>query len=232
MGRDDRGPLRPDLGCGLDPRYAPTVMRVRVVLLGLLLAGACERRSDPPPPASSAARSAPLPSALPVASPAPDPPAAPDASSVPGPDGAADARAAPVGGNWLKCYASFRPRADPKLDVLRLGTLCGPSNGMRKVTDAREAEVADGGAGREHRWAARSGDCYRIFAVGDPSVEDLDVEVYDPRGARIAWDTSDDRWPIVKPDGPFCVFSDGDYRAVVRAQRGAGRYAVEIWRLR
>ena len=146
--------------------------------------------------------------------------------------GAPDGRAAPVGGNWLRCYASFAPRTDPELDVMRLGLLCGPSNGMRKLTDARESKLRDGGAAREHRFAAQAGDCYRIFAVGEPSVEDLDVEVFNPKGARIAWDTSDDRWPVVAPDGPFCVFSEGEHRAVVRAQRGAGRYAVEIWRLR
>jgi hypothetical protein len=144
----------------------------------------------------------------------------------------AGARAAPTGGNWRKCHANFQPRDQPELDVLRLGVLCGPSNGMRKVSEAKQAQVADGGAGQEHRWRAQAGDCYRIFAVGEPGIEDLDVEVFAPNGARVALDTSDDRWPIVNPDGPFCVFEEGDYRAVVRAQRGSGRYAVEIWRLR
>ena len=196
-----------------------------MVLVGLV-ALACRERDAAPAPAASAPPSAPAPaSAAPTAS-APEPPARPADASLP------DGRAAPVGGNWLRCYASFVPRTDPELDVLRLGLLCGPSNGMRKLTDARESAVPNGGGAREHRFAAESGDCYRIFAVGEPSVEDLDVEVFDPKGARIAWDTSDDRWPVVSPDGPFCVFSEGEHRAVIRAQRGAGRYAVEIWRLR
>jgi hypothetical protein len=102
---------------------------------------------------------------------------------------------------------------------------------MRKVA-AVESEVTEGQAGREHRWQARSGDCYRIFVVAHPAVEDVDVEVFDPQHRKVAFDTTDDRWPIVKPDGPFCVFDSGDYRAVVRSQRGSGRYAIEIWRLR
>jgi hypothetical protein len=114
---------------------------------------------------------------------------------------------------------------------MRLGLMCGPSNGMRKVA-AVESEAVEGAAGREHRWQARAGDCYRIFVVGHPVAEDLDVEVFDAKGRRVAFDTTDDRWPIVKPDGPFCVFDAGEYRAVVRAQRGSGRYAIEIWRLR
>ena len=108
----------------------------------------------------------------------------------------------------------------------------GERHGMRKVADVQEAKLRDGGPGREHRWTAEPGDCYRIFAVGEPSVEDLDVEVLSPRGRRIAFDTSDDRWPVVKPDGPFCVAEGGEYRARVHAQRGAGSYAIEIWRLR
>jgi hypothetical protein len=115
---------------------------------------------------------------------------------------------------------------------MRLALMCGPSNGMHKVTSAPLAQLQEGGAKREHKWRASAGDCYRIFAVGSPGISDLDVEVLDSAGARIAFDTSDDRWPIVKADGAFCVFRDGDYRAVVSAQRGAGSYAIEIWRLR
>lgn len=109
--------------------------------------------------------------------------------------------------------------------------MCGPSNGMKKLTTAKDVELTTAGAPREHRWQAEAGDCYRIFAVAEPSVEDLDVEVFDPGGKRIAFDTSDDRWPIVQPDGAFCAFVAGEYRAIVRAQRGSGKYSIEIWRL-
>ncbi len=140
---------------------------------------------------------------------------------------------APVGGNWLRCYASFQPRTQPKLDVTRLGLMCGPVNGMKKLADPPEATVdGDGGTGRQHAWTAEAGDCYRIFAVADPSVEDLDVEVFAPGGQRVAFDTGDDRWPLVNPDGPFCVFDAGEYRAVVKAPRSGGTYAIQIWRLR
>jgi hypothetical protein len=150
---------------------------------------------------------------------------APEEASAPVPDGG---RVAPSGGNWLKCYANFQPRNRPELDVERLGLMCGPSNGMRKQAHT-EGDLTTGEA--EHRFHADAGDCYRIFAVGAPGIEDLDVEVFDPQKTKIAFDTSDDRWPIVKPDAPFCVFEGGDYRAVVRAQRGQGHYAIEIWRL-
>jgi hypothetical protein len=136
----------------------------------------------------------------------------------------------PVGGKWLSCYAQFQPRTRPELDVRRLGQLCGPPNGMRRVA-ATQSEVAEAAQGREHRWRVRGGECFRVFAVAEPGVSDLDVEIFGPQGKRFAFDTTDDRWPVVNPDGPFCLVREGEYRAVVRAQRGSGRYAIEIWRL-
>ncbi len=185
----------------------------------------CRSEPSPPPAASSSARAAPAAEARP----APVAAASVAPSSEP-PPVAGDA--APVGGNWLKCYANFQPRTTPELDVARLGLMCGPSNGMRKVAEVKRARAGAARGEQEHRFTAQAGECFRIFAVGEPSIEDLAVEVLDPKGNRIAFDTGDDRWPVVKPDGPFCVFDDGEYRARVRAQRGAGGYAIEIWRLR
>jgi hypothetical protein len=90
---------------------------------------------------------------------------------------------------------------------------------------------ADAGSPRQHRFSAREGECFRVFAVGDPKIDDLDVEVLDSSRRRIAFDDGDDRWPIVKPDGPFCVFEAGEQSIRVGAAHGGGRYAVELWKL-
>jgi hypothetical protein len=213
------------LACCDEP--APAATRAAAAVSGLAATAQSALVASP-----SSLPSAPLPSRAAPAAAAfgleagPPSPAEPALSAV-----VQRAQPAPVGGNWLRCYAHFQPRTQPRLDAMRLGLMCGPSNGMRKVA-AVESEVAEGGAGREHRWQARAGDCFRIFVVAHPSVEDLDVRVFDPNRRQVAFDISDDRWPIVKPDGPFCVFDPGEYRAVVRAQRGGGCYAIEIWRLR
>jgi hypothetical protein len=186
--------------------------------------GACSR-SEPQATSTGTAASE---SEIETASPSESMSASPTSPRAVAGDGG---RAAAVGGNWLKCYASFSPRTRPEIDVLHLGLMCGPSNGMKQVV-ASGASRIEQGKEREHRFDALAGDCYRVFGVAEPSVEDLDVEVLDPAGKQLAVDTSDDRWPIVKPDGPFCVFADGQYRVVARAQRGAGNYALEIWRLR
>jgi hypothetical protein len=102
---------------------------------------------------------------------------------------------------------------------------------MQRLLDAREGEIEDSGLLREHRFNVRAGECFRIFAVGEPSIEDLDIEVFGPNGRRLAFDNGDDRWPVVQPDGPFCTFETGEHQARVRVARGSGRYAIEIWRL-
>jgi hypothetical protein len=140
-------------------------------------------------------------------------------------------RAAPVGGDWLRCYGSFVPRTDPRHDVERFGRACGAPNRMRRRLEPIEGSVAEGGKPAEHRFRVRRGGCYRVFAVAEPFVRDLDVEVLTVGGRRVAQDTGEDRWPIVEPDRPFCAFEAGEYRAVVRAQRGTGRYALAIHEL-
>jgi len=185
------------------------------------------------PSGSGSTQSEPAPSAsvhAPVVSASSDPRVGPSSGAIAAEPDVRSVRPEPVGGKWLSCYAHFQPRTQPELDARRLGQLCGPPNGMRRVA-AAGSDVEEGSRGREHRWKVRSGECFRVFAVAEPAVADLDVEVFGPLGKRFAFDTTDDRWPVVKPDGPFCLVRAGEYRAVVRAQRGSGRYAIEIWRL-
>jgi hypothetical protein len=209
------------------------MMRSLVPALILTLCGvACRDKATPsptPPPASATAAPSASAAAATGSAPARADAAADDAGEPA--DADVDGRPAPVGGNWLSCYSGFTPRTDPKLDVMRLGLMCGPSNGMHKHA-SDQSEVKAGAAGREHRFEVAAGECFRVFAVAEPRVKDIDVQILDDKGRRIAFDTSDDRWPVVKPDGPFCAVEAGALRAVVRAQNGSGRYAIEVWRLR
>ncbi len=140
--------------------------------------------------------------------------------------GAAPAR--PSSSDFMTCFRSFRPRARPDLDLDRLVELCGNDRGMRR-RGARAEGVVGESAERRHVWILSAADCVSVFAVGAPSVVDLDIELFGPEHERIGFDTSDDRWPIVRPDGPVCVESAGEHSVLVRAQRGSGRYALELW---
>lgn len=144
----------------------------------------------------------------------------------------AESKPSPVGGLWVSCYGGFVPSGDPRRDVTRLALLCGPPNGMRPVSDELfEGKVEQGGAPSTHRFPARRGECYRIFAVADAGVADLDVAVRSSRGSRLARDHSEDRWPVVHPERPFCTFDDDTFAVHLGARRGTGRYAAQVWKL-
>ncbi len=140
------------------------------------------------------------------------------------PEGKKVARA---GGSWVSCAAGFRAGSDPKKDVERLAMLCGPENGMKR------AAAWDGPAASEpdaHPLRVAAGWCYRIFAVADPGVSDLDVTVMSPRGSRLAADDTPARAVMVEPERPFCSFGDDALTVEVRAA-GRGRYALQIYQL-
>ncbi|MRG90514.1 hypothetical protein [Polyangium spumosum] len=138
-----------------------------------------------------------------------------------------------VGGPWVRCYGNFRLEGDPRKDLTRLTMLCGPANGMRRVTkEAFEGEVAEGGAPVSFPLKAKKGECYRVFAVADPTVTDLDVVVRSSRGTSIAKDHGEDRWPIVQPDRPFCPLEDDTLTVELAARRGKGTVVAEVWGLR
>jgi hypothetical protein len=137
----------------------------------------------------------------------------------------------PIGGAWVHCYGHFKPSGEPKKDVTRLGLLCGPSNGMKQEGDLFESDLTEGSAPAEYKIEAQRGACYRIFAVGEVSILDLDVTLRSSRGSAIAADHGQDAWPIVQPDRPICALEDDRWTVEVRAKRGGGRFAAEVWAL-
>jgi hypothetical protein len=138
-----------------------------------------------------------------------------------------------VGGPWVRCYGNFHASGEPVKDVTRLALLCGPANGMHRLSAKPfEGSVAAGSAGVTEPFEAKRGECYRVFAVAEPEVKDLDVTVRSSRGASIAADHSEDSWPIVQPDRPFCPLADDRYEVEISAHRGRGRFAAEVWVLR
>lgn len=138
-----------------------------------------------------------------------------------------------VGGPWVRCYGGFHPAGDPVKDVTRLSLLCGPVNGMKRLSSSPlEGAVVAGGPAVADGFEARRGECYRIFAVAEAGVADLDVVVRSSRGAAIAADHGEDPWPIVQPDRPFCALEDDHYTVEISAKRGSGRFAAEVWALK
>jgi hypothetical protein len=208
-------------------------VRLPFGILGALILLGCEHRAHPwdQPDAGD----------LPPSQPPPPLVALPrfDGGSAPGLDAAEPDTPSPpvrVGGPWVRCYGGFHPSGEPVKDVTRLSLLCGPENGMKRLSKkALEGSVAAGGPAVAETFEARRGECYRIFAVAEPiqdagtGVADLDVVVRSSRGPAIAADHGEDPWPIVQPDRPFCALEDDRYTVEVSARRGSGHFAAEVW---
>lgn len=162
------------------------------------------------------------------------PPALPPsltAAPAPAPVEVGGARVVP-GGGWVKCAEGLGLSGDPLKDVTRIGVLCGPSNGMRRKT----GQAIVGVIGEHEPPVVTSlrlsrGACYRVFAVADAQVAELDVTVRSSHDVAVARDHAMGRLAVVQADRPFCTFADDLFTLEVAARRGSGRFAAEVWSL-
>lgn len=218
----------PRRGPGYNARVRSSLLLALVMLLG------CERRTHPWDQPDAAAPGPQKPIAPAQAAPA----SSASASGAPIDAGPAEIPEGPtppvrVGGPWVRCYGGFHPSGDPVKDVTRLSILCGPENGMKRLSkQPLEGALREGGPAVSEGFDARRGECYRVFAVAEPGVQDLDVVVRSSRGAAVAADHGEDRWPIVQPDRPVCPLEDDRFTFEVSAKKGSGRFAAEVWVLR
>ncbi|MFT3773251.1 MAG: hypothetical protein QM820_48350 [Minicystis sp.] len=209
-------------------------MRRLLFALAIILGLGCEHRTHPweQPDASASATSAITPPPPPLPRPTlADAGESADAAAPEQPE--APTPPVRVGGPWVRCYGGFHPSGDPVKDLTRLSFLCGPENGMKRLSkQPLEGTLREGGPAVTDTFDARRGECYRVFAVAEPAIVDLDVVVRSSRGAAVAADHGEDAWPIVQPDRPFCPLEDDRYAVEVTAKRGNGRFAAEVWVLR
>lgn len=211
-------------------RYDSRLCVVSVLVLEGVLA--CHRRRSTPvevrssrslaaePGAPVARRGRPAADAAPDSSGARD--AAPDAPVL---DGAAF-----EGGNWVKCYEHFRLGTRPKVDLMKLGMLCGPSNGMRRLTKLG-VKPLKGRVGSLLTWFGHRGECYRVFAIASPGTSRVSIQVEGPGHQRLVEISSARRWVVAGPRGPFCSERAGRYRARIRVDHTKARPEAAVWRL-
>ena len=124
---------------------------------------------------------------------------------------------------------TFDPAGRAERDVERLGRSCGPANGMEPLGSVIAGEAT--ARFTETRLDVTAGECLRIFAVAEATVPNLMVEVVDAKGKVVASDHNSDRWPILNPDGPFCMTEAAELTIRVRARVSRGRFAMQIWKL-
>ncbi len=103
---------------------------------------------------------------------------------------------------------------------------------MSRLGDTLTGEVSpDGGVAASTSFAAKRGECYRVFAVAAAAVEDLDVVVRSSRKHRLAADDSDGRVAVVPGDRALCTDADDTLTVEVSATAGEGAFALQAFRL-
>jgi hypothetical protein len=133
------------------------------------------------------------------------------------------------GGGFESCYRTFRPSGDVRRDLEQMTGMCGPPNAMHAVTPVLEGGQSSADPIARFTFKGETGRCYRVFSASDGNVADLDMAVLDPDQAVVGHDTNADAFPILNPDGPLCLTKPGTYTVLVSVEKGAGKYALQVW---
>jgi hypothetical protein len=149
-----------------------------------------------------------------------------DTSISPAASASADRFADPF---WAGCYKDFQPTADPVSDLDRLGFTCGAPRGYQAVAPVHVGSQKAEDPAERLVFRAHKGRCYRLFAVGDSTVRDLDVAILAPDGRLVAADLSKDAWSVVPPRGPWCPDEEGPFAVDVSVADGQGTFALGVW---
>lgn len=133
-----------------------------------------------------------------------------------------------VGGAWVRCLGAFRPGTSPDADLERLAQGCAVDVGLAPLGVPFEGHVDAAGPSLRVPLALRDGACGRVLAVGEPTLEVLELAVEGAEGELVAVENAGDRWPVLFPDRPFCALG-GPATLVITARRGAGRFVLRTF---
>lgn len=195
----------------------------------MLLPGCPADRPDPGQPDAQA----PIVSAAPSASAAPGIPvatAAPTQPSTPITDAGPDDGPYVSGATWATCMRGFRPESTVDRDLIRLGMLCGPYHGMRRLGEPMTGRLEAGKTVR-HGFQARKGQCFRAFVIAAEPVAALSIRALGANGKPLAKTSSASRWAVLDPQGAWCVEEDAAAAIEVETSAGQGDYAMQLWLL-
>jgi hypothetical protein len=133
------------------------------------------------------------------------------------------------GGVFESCYQGFRPSGNVERDLQQMTSMCGPPNSMKPVTAVFTGTQGQRDPIARFTFKGDMGRCYRIFSATDRGVQDMDLAMLDPEKNVVGHDTNEDAFPMLNPDGPFCLTRPGIYTVLVSVEKGTGRYALQVW---
>jgi len=115
-------------------------------------------------------------------------------------------------------------------DLTSLTRMCSLPYREQELSPTRDSRQGEGDAVDRYAFTAEAGHCYRVYAVGDGDVTDIDIQVIGPDGRPIVADTTHLGHAVVPSLAPLCVRRDGSYVVEAAVARGSGRYVVQVWK--
>ena len=100
---------------------------------------------------------------------------------------------------------------------------------MIRAGEAMRGDAERGGA-RDFSEVLHPGWCYKVIALGDEGVEDLDIRVYNGNDVLIQRDTTRDPRPYIGQMRPICPGESATYRIEVRVVTGSGAFVAQVYR--
>jgi hypothetical protein len=206
-------------------------------LLGLPLLVACGSKPAPAPdvPTPPSATSTPTaPDMLATAdsgsaatTPAADAGAA--TASTPPPDTGSKKITAKHDAAWATCHASYKPASkDLAAEAGKSAKGCEATTKMKAVGKPEKGTQADTNPPQTIKLQGKAGKCYRVYAMADAGIKDLDLLLKDSTGAVGAEDSTDDPSPVLVEDVAFCFKEDDAASIVVSVGQGKGSWALTI----
>ena len=131
---------------------------------------------------------------------------------------------------WAACHATFQPKSkDVLAEVQKSGKGCADVTKMKPVGAPTKATQADKNPPQQIKIKGAAGKCYRVYAMAETTIKDLDLLLKDSTGAIAAEDSTDDSSPVLLEDGAFCFKEADNAVVVVSVGEGKGTYAVQVW---
>ncbi len=123
------------------------------------------------------------------------------------------------------------PPEDPPADALEARLRARGeviADWMMRNGDPMRGELEEGDA-RDFSHLMQPGWCYKVVAVAE-GIEDLDLRLYDGGSVLVQRDVTEDDQPYIGLDRPVCPAEASTYRIEVRAHRGSGPFALQVYR--
>ena len=131
---------------------------------------------------------------------------------------------------WAACHATYQAvSTDLVAESRRSGTGCEAVTKMKPILRPQNGTQADTNPPQEVKFEGKAGSCYRVYAMADAGIKDLDLLLKDSTGAIAAEDSTDDASPVLAEDGAFCFKEIDDVTLIVSVGAGKGSWALEIW---